>query len=186
MNIYDFDGTIYEGDSSVDFFKYCLKRNPRCAKILPAFGMSVLLYLLKRRSKEEMKSAYFRFVTCFEDIHGVVTDFWVQHEGKLKDFYLRQKCADDLIISASPDFLLQPICDRLGVSLIASRVDPTGGVFQGKNCHGEEKVRRFYKVYPDGEINDFYSDSYSDDPLARISKRAILVKGERLLPWQKN
>lgn len=167
----------------MDFFKYCLKRNPRCAKILPAFGMSVLLYLLKRRSKEEMKSAYFRFVTCFEDIHGVVSDFWVQHEGKLKDFYLRQKRADDLIISASPDFLLQPICDRLGVSLIASRVDPTGGVFQGKNCHGEEKVLRLREV-TDEACEAFYSDSQSDAPLARLAKRAYLVKGTQIIPWE--
>ena len=38
---------------------------------------------------------------------------------------------------------------------------------------------------PDAQIEDFYSDSYSDDPLARIAKRAILVKGDQLLPWNK-
>ena len=27
MNIYDFDGTIYDGDSSIDFFKYSLKKH---------------------------------------------------------------------------------------------------------------------------------------------------------------
>lgn len=26
MNVYDFDETIYDGDSTVDFYKYCLRR----------------------------------------------------------------------------------------------------------------------------------------------------------------
>ena len=28
MNVYDFDDTIYAGDSTVDFFFYCLKKKP--------------------------------------------------------------------------------------------------------------------------------------------------------------
>ena len=33
------------------------------------------------------------------------------------------------------------------------------------------------------DIDEFYSDSRSDAPLARMAKRAYLVKGETLLPW---
>ena len=66
---------------------------------------------------------------------------------------------------------------------MASNVDKFTGKYDGINCHGKEKVRRFYEVWPDGVIDDFYSDSYSDDPLARISKRAFLVKGDKLLKW---
>ena len=25
MNVYDFDGTIYNGDSTIDFYLYCIK-----------------------------------------------------------------------------------------------------------------------------------------------------------------
>ena len=50
MNVFDFDGTIYNGDSSKDFFFYCLKRYPKIRKkIFPVmfrlsmnFGESVL------------------------------------------------------------------------------------------------------------------------------------------------
>ena len=28
MNVYDFDGTIYRGDSTVDFFLFCMKKKP--------------------------------------------------------------------------------------------------------------------------------------------------------------
>ncbi|MBP1552035.1 MAG: haloacid dehalogenase-like hydrolase, partial [Oscillospiraceae bacterium] len=85
---------------------------------------------------------------------------------------------------ASPYFLLEPIIKELGIKhLMASNVDRYTGVYDGINCHGKEKVRRFYEVFPDGEIDDFYSDSLSDSPLAEISKRAYLVKDFDLLPW---
>ncbi|MBF1089242.1 MAG: haloacid dehalogenase-like hydrolase, partial [Solobacterium sp.] len=35
------------------------------------------------------------------------------------------------------------------------------------------------------KIENFYSDSYSDTPLARIAENAYLVKGDNLLPWDK-
>lgn len=28
MNVYDFDKTIYAGDSTIDFYLFCLKRQP--------------------------------------------------------------------------------------------------------------------------------------------------------------
>ena len=113
-------------------------------------------------------------------------DFWDTHIGNIKDFYKKQQKKDDVIISASPEFLLAPICQRLGIQyLMASRVDPKTGVYDGINCHGKEKVRRFYEVFPNGVIDEFYSDSHSDDPLAEIAKRAFIVKKEVLTDWNK-
>ena len=36
MNVYDFDNTIYRGDSSVDFFRHCAVKYPRT--LLSAVG----------------------------------------------------------------------------------------------------------------------------------------------------
>ena len=97
---------------------------------------------------------------------------------------MKQKKSDDVIISASPEFLLEPIIKKLDIStLIASRVDKHTGLYDGINCHGKEKVRRFYEVFPDGKIDEFYSDSYSDTPLAEIADKAYIVKGEELSEW---
>ena len=91
----------------------------------------------------------------------------------------------DVIISASPEFLLIPICIELGVGrLMATKVDKTTGLFDGENCHGKQKVTRFYEQYPNAEIDNFYSDMYCDTPLALISKHAYIVKGEKLSPWK--
>ena len=44
-------------------------------------------------------------------------------------------------------------------------------------------MNRFYAAFPGGKIDEFYSDSYSDQPLADLAKRAFLVRGEDVLPW---
>jgi len=106
--------------------------------------------------------------------------FWSGQIALIKAWYLEQKREDDLIISASPEFLLMPVCRELGVTLIASQVDPRTGRYDGKNCHDEEKVRRMKEAYPEVEIDRFYSDSRADTPLAKLAKQAFLVKGNAL------
>ena len=91
--------------------------------------------------------------------------------------------ASDGEIIAAKEYL-EPIINELGIKyLMASNVDKYTGKYDGINCHGKEKVRRFYEVWPDGVIDDFYSDSLSDSPLAEISKKAYMVKGHDLFPW---
>ena len=80
--------------------------------------------------------------------------------------------------------MLEPIIKKLGIgTLMASRVDKHTGIYDGVNCHGKEKVRRFYEVFPDGRVDEFYSDSYSDSPLAEIADKAFMVDGEKVTKW---
>ena len=75
-------------------------------------------------------------------------------------------------------------CAKLGIEhVLGSPVDKYTGRFSGPNCHGAEKVRRFHAAFPGGEIDEFYSDSYSDQPLADLAKRAFLVRGDAVLAW---
>ena len=37
--------------------------------------------------------------------------------------------------------------------------------------------------YPDAEVEQFYSDSLHDTPLARLAREAFLVKGDALSPF---
>ena len=116
---------------------------------------------------------------------ALVAEFWRKNAARVKSFYLEGRRPDDIVISASPEFLLRDICTELGVGLlIASRVDPQTGGYDGDNCHGEEKVRRLYEAAPDAAIGEFYSDSRSDEPMARIARRAFLVKGDRITDWK--
>ena len=94
---------------------------------------------------------------------------------------------DDVIISASPTFLLEPICKRLHINyLIASEVDKYTGKYDGTNCYGVEKVKRFNKIFPNSSIDNFYSDSLSDTPLAKLSKHAFLVSNNKIINWKED
>lgn len=187
MNVYDFDGTIYRGDSSIDFFVYCLKRYPKVALGLPKFGTYCVLYKIGRVSKRELKEVYFHFLTNVKDIKGCVQDFWNQHESGIKKWYLEQRAETDVVITASPEFLISAICERLGIqSLIASKVDFSTGKFLSENCHGEEKVKRFRQRFPNAVPAAFYSDSLSDSPMAKLADRAFFISGDQCRDWPEN
>lgn len=185
MNVFDFDGTIYHGDSSKDFFFYCLKHYPKTrGKIFPVllYGAGFGLRIVKKKT---FKQKLFSIVQKIPDIDKAVLDFWEEHRKNIKKWYMEMKEGSDIIISASPEFLLAPICAELGVEcMMATRVDKKTGLFDGENCHGKQKVTRFYEMYPNAEIDSFYSDMYCDTPLALISKQAFIVKGEKLSPWK--
>jgi phosphoserine phosphatase len=132
MNIYDFDGTIYDGDSTIDFYLYCLKRYFKVLLALPHAILGALLFLFGIINRTNFKQRFFYFVRHLSCIDDTVAAFWCENERKIKRWYLVQKQDTDIIISASPEFLLQPICDKLGVSLIASRVDKYTGFFLAK------------------------------------------------------
>lgn len=184
MNVYDFDGTIYRGDSTVDFYLFCVKKHPMLLRYIFHQGLGFFLYRCKRIGKVQMKEHFFVFLKGIGEPETTVRQFWLKNGKKMERWYLEQKREDDLVISASPFFLLKPLCEEIGIRyLIASEVDMHTGKFQGENCRGEEKVRRFRKEFPNGKIQKFYSDSHSDAPLAGIAEEAFLVRDGRIKKW---
>ncbi len=186
INVYDFDKTIYDGDSSIDFYLYCMKLNKKIIFRIPSFLFSFFCYKLKGTSKEKMKENYFSFLNDIDDIDGKVKDFWTKNKKKIKGFYLNKDHSNDIIISASPYFLLKDICDDLRVKdLIATDVDKNNGKFLGKNCYGEEKVIRLKNEYNDFKISKFYTDSLSDLPLMELSNITYIVKKNKIVKYDK-
>ncbi len=184
MNTYDFDKTIFYPDSSYTFYLYCLKRFP--GAVLPTAPRSLVkafAYGRRRLPAKQLKEQLFSFLPRIEDIDSVVSQFWVENRKRIAPWYLAQKQEDDVIISASPEFLLSPICKELGVSLIGTRMDKRSGRIEGENCHDEEKVRRFRETFPGAHTENFYSDSLTDQPMAELADKAYIVDKDRLSPW---
>lgn len=185
MNVYDFDNTIYRGDSSIDFWLFCLKHRPGIVLLLPYQFWMAFLYKLKIVEKVKFKEAFFSFLKRLPDAEKSVCIFWDKNQNKIKEWYVKQQKEDDLVISASPLFLLEEICKRVGIKrLIATDVDIKSGSFRSPNCYGEEKVKRFRLEYPDENVNGFYSDSLSDRNMAEIAQNAFIVKGDNINPWK--
>lgn len=185
MNVYDFDDTIYNGDSTRDFYLYCLAKKPLL--ILKAFYHFSLFpaYFLGKREKTEAKERFYRFLRSVDNTEEYLADFWSKNIVKIKKWYKDRQKEDDVIISASPEFIVRPACEMIGIKYImASRVDMKTGIYEGVNCHGEEKVKRFYKMFPDGVIDEFYSDSLNDTPLSKEAKKAFFVTKNKIKDWE--
>jgi len=183
MNVYDFDGTLYSGDSTVDFFLYALKRNPLLLRYLPEQVAGFALYAAKKIDKNRLKQHFYSFLKGIS-AETLVEAFWDSHQDRIFSWYSSQQQPEDVVISASPDFLLRPICKRMGIQhLIASQVDSRTGACLGENCRGQEKVLRFRAVFGDAVIHRFYSDSESDLPMAKLAQEAYRVEKGQILPW---
>ncbi len=187
MNAYDFDKTIFYPDSSACFFRFCLKRHPAAVlRTVPRAVPMALRYRAGKLSAKELKQQLFSFLSEIKDTEKLVKQFWGSNFSRIGAWYLEQKRSDDVIISASPRFLLAPVCERLGVRLIATEMDPRSGRIEGENCHDTEKTKRFAACFPGEHIDTFYSDSLSDTPMAMLADRAFLVKKHRIFPWPKS
>jgi len=186
MNIYDFDNTIYNGDTNKDIIKYALVRHPflvinslkQAKKLNKEYKKGQVPY---ERVKETMLSFIFKINNYPKFIH----DFVSSHMNKIKPWYLTKKTENDIIISASYDLWINEFAKRLGIKVvIATRVDSNGKII-GKNCKREEKISRLYAHVKNVNVSCAYSDSSSDIPMLEIANVAYVVEGNRVIPYKK-
>lgn len=179
MNGYDFDKTIYDGDSSTDFFLYMVLTRTYLLLFFPWFLMVVFLYGLKVLSKKKTKQFLFFFIPWFKNIDQIVEKFWDKKIGKVFQWYKDQQKENDLIISASLDFVLVPAMKRLGIkNYFCTLYNKKTGKIIGENCYGKQKYIRFQAKFNGVVLKSFYSDSMSDYPMMRIAEEAYLVKNK--------
>ena len=179
---YDFDKTIYKGDSSTDFFFYMIFSRPYLLLFAPYFLIVFALYGMKIVKKKRFKECMFFFIPWYSNIEKIVDKFWEKNANKIMKWYPPQKKADeDVFVSASLLFIIKPVLQMLNIkNYIATNYNVKTGKIYGKNCYGEAKVEEFKRVYPKATLEAFYSDSLSDLPMMRIADKAFLVKGEEV------
>ncbi len=182
MNLYDFDGTLYRGDASVDFWRFALRRHPQLVRFLPGQGWAVAMLMLGLIDRGRAKAGFFRFLNGLPYPEQAVADFWQSRSVKRRAAWY-QPSRKDCVITASPDFLIRACPWLEGLPLIATRMDPRTGELLGANCRGAEKVRRFRETFPKATIDGFWSDSLSDAPLAHYAQTAWWVRRGRCVPW---
>lgn len=183
MNVYDFDNTIYNGESAFDFFKYCLKKKPVLLKVLFPIVWDLIKYKTCRMSTKEFheRGAYYTetFFTLFDDIYAEIREFWDKNQHKIKPFYKKVQKEDDVIITANVNILVGEIFRRMGVKhYIATTFDMDRGKLV-EICFSDVKVRKFKEEYGD-RIDDFYTDSMNDAPLMDLAQRVYMVKGNKV------
>ena len=187
LSVYDFDGTIYDGDSTLDFIKFLISKKKSILFSVPKMILYFIKYKLRLIKKETMKECFFEIFNKFENLDELVIEFWNDNEFKLKDFFTKKKShKNDIIASASPRFLLLPIAEKYKVKkLFASPVDIKTGKYNGINCHGVEKVRLINKEFENCIIEEMYSDDgKADGPLLDLANKSYIVKKNEIIDYK--
>ena len=110
-----------------------------------------------------------------KNLDKYVDEFWELHRDKIMKNMIKKVKKDDVIITASLDFLLRPIMKELPTkNIICTEVD-----IENKKvdcvCYKENKVKKYREKYKDRPIDELYTDSYADKPLMQISKKVYLI-----------
>lgn len=185
MNVYDFDGTIFYSDCSIGFAFWCMKRHPKLwITFFPGLFKTLISYKKGKIPNYKMQRKMFSYLTMVDDFDVQIEKYWDKYEKKISAWYLAQKRPDDLIISASPSCIIGPIAQRLGVNYMATEFDREYGVFVNNLMYAKEKAR-YITDHGFPEIENFYSDSLADTPLALCAEKAHLVtnKATTVVDW---
>lgn len=179
LDIYDFDKTVVPYDSGSTFFLFCLCRYPYLILLAPFYIVAGLLYLLHILPLSVFKKHIFYFIR-FVPLQKAVKAFWDKHEKDVFPWFLKENRARyTVVISASPDFLLEEIAKRLEVDkLICTHHDRKNGTLLETNCKYKEKVKRFYQEFPkETRVQCVYSDGYkTDQPIFSLGKQCFHIE----------
>ena len=65
MNAYDFDNTVFRGDSTARFYVFCLLRTPRMIRRVPRLLWEAAFVL--KKDKQRFKQNMFAFLSDLDD-----------------------------------------------------------------------------------------------------------------------
>lgn len=180
MNAYDFDNTIYDGESIYDFFIFCIKKDKTLLKYFPIVLFRMIEYKLNLLKIEKIYETCELIINSFlikikvnED--ELIKEFWKKNHKKIKQNFLTMLKEDDLIITGCPNFLINYIKDELKVKNIICTDFDLKNKKVNFICFGKNKVVAYKEKYNNKKINKFYTDSLSDVPFMKLANEVYLV-----------
>ena len=196
--VYDFDKTLYDGETGVNFSMFYLKKYPvRSILFLMKYSKDLIFYLLKIINLTTLKERYFKFLERHSksQIEELVDGFWETKRNKIYSWTReeleknKKECEMVIVSSASPLFLIENFLLSLGYDKVFGTNfvnDEKEGKenfvakIDGENNKGKEKVKKLdewaKKNELEYEIVKFYSDSLADEPLYNISRKKYWIK----------
>lgn len=185
MNAYDFDNTIYDGESIFDFFKFYLSKDLSLIKYFPKILFMLIQYKLTVLSIDDIYNTVEKIVDEILkkenfNLDELVKEFWNKNYNKLKPEFLKMLKSDDLIITGCPNFLIDYIQKDLKVeNIICTEFDLETKKLKTV-CLGKNKVKLYNDRFKDKKINKFYTDSLNDIPFMKLSCEVYLVKNKKI------
>jgi len=184
LAIFDFDGTITSRDSLIDFLFFThgrVKAFLNLVLLSPVIALYLARIIPNWKAKEIVLARFYKGMKK-EAFNQLAIKF---SENKLSHI-VRPSAAEKIewhkkeghkviVVSASMENYLLPWCEKRNIALIATKLrytdDRVTGLIDGKNCYGNEKVKRIQETL---NLKDFehiyaYGDSKGDLPLQEIA-----------------
>ena len=181
---FDFDGTITTKDTLLEFIKYY----KGAARFYLGFLLNspwLVAYKLKvisnQAGKERILTWFFgntpqdKFQSRCNSFAAEIIPTLLRPKATQEIALLQQKGFTVVIVSASPEDWLRPWTEKIGVALLASRLETKNnkltGKLAGRNCHGQEKVSRIKENYELSGYSDIqaYGDTSGDKPMLGLA-----------------
>ena len=190
--VFDFDHTLYDGDSGTHLFAWLIKRSwwRRALAVLvtPVCGPMIAFLPTRRRGI----SAYVWIGTIGLHSRGsldaLIDRYVALHADAIRPrllpvalevLHAHREAGDRVVIATgAPPELARAILAFVAheaVPVIGTLVGPKfGGVGAKRHCHAEEKMRML-REQGYGDIDIAYSDSSADVPLLKAAKAPVVV-----------
>lgn len=185
---FDFDGTVTTHDTLLEFIRH----RKGTARFYIGFLLNspfIVAYkigLISNQFAKEQVLRYFFGRTLAEKFQQYCDEFADKEIPRLlrqkalhEILQLQQKGFEVVIVSASAENWIRNWCKSINVSLLASRLEIRNekitGRLIGKNCHGEEKVRRIREMYQLAEYSSIYcyGDTNGDKPMLALGHHSF-------------
>lgn len=185
MQVFDFDNTLYHGESSYDFAKYIISKHKNLLFLFPNIFQILFLYKICKIDINGFTSKVEKIVKKSlpykNEVISLIKDFWLKNAYKLDFDMIAKIHKEDVILTACPDFLIEGMEEALHTNHILCTVtDLDAGRILYLNFK-ENKVNSFFQKYPHAKITNFYTDSYNDQPFMDVAKHVYLVKNGKCM-----
>jgi phosphatidylglycerophosphatase C len=188
--VFDFDHTLYDGDSGAHLVSWLIKRSG-WRKVLALVAAPVLLPMvawLPTRRRGISGFLWIGTVAARRDIDALIDAYVVANAASIRARLLvpalavlhRHREAGDRVVIATgaPPELARAILDFVAhedLPVIGSLGERfLGGYVTAQHCHAENKMRML-RAHGHGDIDIAYSDSCADLPLLRAARRPVVV-----------
>ncbi len=191
--VFDFDHTLYDGDSGSHLVRWLLLRNPvrAVAGLLASIVLGPMLAFLPTRRRGISGFLWIGTIGLHRrrDLDVLIDRYVAQHSKQLEarllpiglDVLHHHLTAGDrvLIATGAPPELAREILRFVAheeVPVIGTKVGPRfGAVMAIRHCHAEEKVRMIRDAGYTASIASAYSDSGADFPLLLAARNPVVV-----------